>query len=326
MTSIRSSDYKPPTANDLVDVSVVMAVYNGRTQIERTVKTILNQTLTSFELIIVDDGSSDGTDTLLQRLAAADSRVNVVRQKNTGLTRALLNGCNLAQGRYIARQDVGDISRPDRLAEQMNYLDQHSEVVLCCSIVELIGPHGELLGIHKFPEDVEEATRVWLENGSSPNHSSTMFRTDVYRRVGGYRAEFRTTQDHDLWYRLMEHGKLGCVQKRLVQYVVDGTGISAQHSSIQVRLSRIARDCYACRIRGESEEEYLKRAEEISAAPCSTVGARRRRAEFNYFVGSTLLVQCDWRCRRYFLTTIRIEPWNLKVWLKLLVAFLRCWR
>src|SRR4029079_15350055 len=100
------------------DVSVVMSVYNGAETLHETMESILSQERVAIEFIIINDGSTDGSDDILSQYARKDPRVRVIHQKNKGLTCALIRGCEEAKGEYIARQDVGDVSMPDRLRRQ----------------------------------------------------------------------------------------------------------------------------------------------------------------------------------------------------------------
>src|SRR5215472_5045758 len=97
------------------EVSVVMSVYNNAPDLARTLDSILSQEGVDFEFIVVNDGSSDQSGQILNKYAQRDSRLRIIHQENAGLTRALIRGCDVARGEYIARQDAGDFSLPDRL-------------------------------------------------------------------------------------------------------------------------------------------------------------------------------------------------------------------
>ena len=119
--------------NDTPEVSVVMSVYNGATDLRTSVDSILSQEGVNLELIVVNDGSTDNSANILQEYAGSDERVRVISQQNQGLTRALVVGCAAARGEYIARQDAGDISLPGRLIKQLNTISENpdSAFVLC---------------------------------------------------------------------------------------------------------------------------------------------------------------------------------------------------
>ena len=111
-------------------VSVVMSVYNGEKFLRESVESILSQTFKDFEFIIINDGSKDQTEKILNEYESLDTRIILVNQKNEGLTKALARGCKLAKGKYIARQDVDDVSTPKRIEKQVDYLSNHQENVL----------------------------------------------------------------------------------------------------------------------------------------------------------------------------------------------------
>src|SRR5688572_6984597 len=112
------------------EISVVMSVYNGATQLRETIDSVLSQEGVSLEFIVVDDGSTDDTPDILMGCAQKDGRMKLIRQQNQGLTRALIRGCAEAKGAYIARQDAGDISLPGRLQRLRQLLDSDSSAAL----------------------------------------------------------------------------------------------------------------------------------------------------------------------------------------------------
>lgn len=113
-------------------VSVMMLVYNTRRYVEAAVRSILDQTWTDFELILIDDGSNDGSEEILRRLAAEDARIRLVSRENRGIVASRNEAVGLARGRFIAVMDSDDLSRPDRLARQVEYLDANPDCVLVC--------------------------------------------------------------------------------------------------------------------------------------------------------------------------------------------------
>src|SRR5262249_35406589 len=127
------------------EVSVVMSVYNGASHLAATLDSIFSQKGLEFEFIVVNDGSSDKSGQILNDYAERDSRLRIIHQENSGLTRALIRGCDAARGEFIARQDVGDVSLPSRLKSQVDLLRQHQDCVLVSCWTDMIGPQGEFL-------------------------------------------------------------------------------------------------------------------------------------------------------------------------------------
>jgi len=128
-------------------ISVLMSAYNNADYLSQSVNSILNQSFADFELILIDDASSDQSLKIIQDLAFSDSRIKILRNReNLGLTKSLNQGLKIAAGEYIARQDADDLSRPERLAIQCQYLEKHPEIFLCGTSAMLIDEQGEIIG------------------------------------------------------------------------------------------------------------------------------------------------------------------------------------
>ena len=127
------------------DVSVVMAVHDDAPYLEETIDSVLSQAGPSLELILVDDGSTDGSRAILELYAERDTRVRLVPQEHLGLTRALIAGCSLAAAQYIARQDAADVSRPGRLVAQKAALDADRSLAFVSCWTDMCGPEWEFL-------------------------------------------------------------------------------------------------------------------------------------------------------------------------------------
>lgn len=144
---------KPPT------ITVVMPCFNCSDTLETSVRSILGQTFHDFELVAIDDGSTDASGEMLESLASNDARMRVVRSEHVGIVEALRTGCALATGEYIARMDADDIARPERLAQQLVYLDARPEVACCGTRVSSAGsPPGT--GMERY--------LAWLDSVTTP--------------------------------------------------------------------------------------------------------------------------------------------------------------
>src|SRR5271170_1107899 len=119
-------------------VSLVLAVYNGERHLPQSLESVLGQTFRDFELIVVDDGSTDRTPEILDGVARVDPRVVVVRQENRGLTASLIRGIGMARGTYVARQDADDVSKPERLGRQVAHLDAHPSIAALGTSADVI--------------------------------------------------------------------------------------------------------------------------------------------------------------------------------------------
>ncbi len=187
-------------------VSIVMPVYNTAPFLEEAVMSILNQTFTDFEFIIIDDGSTDGSLDLLKTFR--DERIILISNGiNRGLVFTLHRGLKAAQGRYIARMDADDVAVPDRLKLQVAYLQSHPTADLVASCVELIDEAGEPFGI--WPDDTEHVTprsiRSFLPTNNSLAHPTVLAKAEIIQALG-YRAAQPDAEDYDLWLRWASAG------------------------------------------------------------------------------------------------------------------------
>jgi glycosyltransferase involved in cell wall biosynthesis len=306
-------------------VSVVMGVFNAGAALEAGLQSLLAQTGVDVEIIAVDDGSRDGSGTLLDEWAMRDARLRVFHQENLGLTAALRRGCNAARGEFIARHDADDVSLPGRLETQVHYLDTHSEIPLVSCWTRFVGPHDEELFVVAPSETPTEARRRLRarEVGSIRGlvHGSAMFRRTHYLRVGGYREAFWLAQDLDLWLRLTDPEAAGVYFVPEILYVArfSPSSLSFRHNAEQVALAHIAVRLTEARENREDEGPLLAEAASHHRSPRKGgVGARGF-----YFIARCLLDRRDRRARRYFRLAIRQNPLHINAWLGWVVSVLR---
>lgn len=208
-------------------VSVVIPVWNGERYLREAIESVLSQDLGSFELVVVDDGSTDGTSAILKEYAN-DSRVRVHRQANQGLVAALNAGIQLARSGYIARLDADDISMPGRLTAQLRHLESHPEVLAIGGAIELIDAEGHKIGRRNYPVGRHEATSGMLK-GCTLAHPAVMMRKDAVLKVGGYRACFQHAEDYDLWLRFIERGPVDNLAEVMIKYRIHPEGVTQRH-------------------------------------------------------------------------------------------------
>lgn len=308
-------------------ISVVMSVFNGAATLAAAVESVLAQTESDFEFIVIDDASVDESLTILERSATSDPRIRVLRnQANLGLTRSLIAGCATARGRFIARHDAGDLSHPSRLAREAALLDATSDLAFVSCWTEFVGPELEHLyeargtGLANRPMAVlprGTETTALLDGPSS--HGSVMFRRDAYERAGGYRREFYYGQDWDLWYRLAAHGTFQMCPEVLYRgrIIPESISISARH--VQETFSGLLLDAMRARHASQPEEPILARASAIDRTPH---GTRRSRADGFYFIGEILRANGDPRARRYLRAAVTAEPLSAKTWFRWLQSLM----
>lgn len=188
---------------DMPKISVVMSVYNGESYLKEAIESILNQTLADFEFIIVNDGSVDGSLEMLQ--SYQDERIKLINNgENIGLTKSLNKALKQARGEYIARQDADDISLPNRLKEQLQYLQEHPEIALLGTGAYIIEESGNIL---RRGVPLAEPSKENLVKDNPFVHGSVMFRKKIIEEVGAYNEFYRYSQDYELWLRIAVHHK-----------------------------------------------------------------------------------------------------------------------
>lgn len=198
-------------------ISVVLPVYNGAADVEKAVDTILAQTFTNFELLIINDGSKDNSAEILNGLS--DQRVRLIHQDNLGLASTLNKGMQLAAGKYIARQDQDDLSHPQRLEKQFEYMESHPDCILLGTAAVIWVADTPTDRAHQHPVDHGTLSFDLLFNNPFV-HSSVMLRKDEVIAAGGYsiNRERQPPEDYELWSRLSRVGQVANLPDRLLVY------------------------------------------------------------------------------------------------------------
>ncbi len=218
-----------------------MAVYNGEQYIKSSIDSILNQTFGDFEFIIIDDASTDATAVLIDEYTLADDRVRLMRNpSNLGLTKSLNIGIHKSKGEYIARMDAGDTSEPERFAEQVMFLDKNKDHVLVGAWAYTIDEHSKRIGEMRNATDSDCVKKMLIRHNPIV-HSSIMVRKSSLERVGNYDESWKYGQDYELYFRLMNVGKLANIPKYLVSYRLSTNSITRKKNSEQIKLALKAR-------------------------------------------------------------------------------------
>jgi GT2 family glycosyltransferase len=205
---------------DAPTLSVVMTVYNTERYVAEAVESVLAQTFRDFEFVIVDDGSTDGSTTILNDYAKRDARIRLTSRPNTGIVAAANEGIGVARGKYLARMDSDDVCVPHRFETQVRYLDEHPECVLVGSRVTVVDPYGSPVfdSGQKLTHEEIDAELLTSGGGWAVVQPSAMMRTDAVRKVGGYRGRHNVSEDQDLFLRLAEVGRVANLPERLLRY------------------------------------------------------------------------------------------------------------
>lgn len=235
--------------SDIPRLSVVMPIFDCVAYLFSAIQSVLVQTCLDFELIAIDDGSTDGSSDILADFAQRDARVKIVRQANAGCTAALNRGLEKVFTPYVARMDGDDVCFPDRFAKQLAYLEAHPDCVIVGGATILMDPDGVPIIEHHPPTDHLTLDRNLLHGGGLTfTHPATMMRTEAVRRVGGYDPMLAAAQDRDLWLKLAEVGSLANLPDFVLRYRVHLQNVTHRKNEQQQRCLHAA-IAAACRRR-----------------------------------------------------------------------------
>jgi len=212
-------------------ISVIMSAYNRDDYLKEAVDSILDQTFSDFEFIIINDGSSDGTHDILKNYK--DSRLRIFEQQNMGLTKSLNKGITFSNGEYIARQDADDVSLSERFEKQVRFLDERSDIALLGTAAIRINHNGKELDIVRYPED-DGTIRNRLLEFNPFWHTSVMMRKKCLDETGIYREISDSVDDYDLWLRISEKYKLANLSEPLVKYRLEINSITVTNIEEQL--------------------------------------------------------------------------------------------
>jgi glycosyltransferase involved in cell wall biosynthesis len=293
-------------------ISVVLSVFNGEAYLQNAIESILSQTFTDFEFIIVNDGSTDKTVSIIESFR--DRRIKLLDQKNTGLATALNNGISLTNSPYIARMDADDISMPDRLRLQYNYMLQNKDCVVCGTWAHIIDQEGNFVYTKKTIVNNEQI-KIFLLKGQSKNlpntpflHSSVMFKVDAFKQIGGYTEYMRRAQDVVLFNKMLNLGSFHNLPIPLLEYRVVPTAIGGNKMR-PILLGEILTKAINNQTVNAELLDHLK----------STLKTRNdieRQYSYNLFLGKKFL----WdnynpvKSRAYLMKAIKHKPGKLIAW------------
>jgi glycosyltransferase involved in cell wall biosynthesis len=207
-------------------VSVIMPVYNGAAFLRESIRSILSQTYTRFEFIIINDGSKDNSDEIIRSFD--DRRIRYHTQENAGLAATLNRGIGLSGGIYIARQDQDDISLPSRIQKQVDFLNSNPSV-------GLLGTRAKIIGTNAPGKAHNHAIHPWLLKfdllfDNPFVHSSVMFRQAAISATGLYNTDPTCYEDFELWSRFAQTTEIANLPEPLLEYRHHGEGMSKSPS------------------------------------------------------------------------------------------------
>jgi glycosyltransferase involved in cell wall biosynthesis len=299
-------------------VSVVIPVHNGEKYLAQAIESVLAQTFRDFELLIVDDGSTDGSRAIAELYARHDGRIRVFSQPNRGVAAAGNRGLQEANGEWVARLDADDVFHPEKLERQIAFINHYPAVKLVGTLAWFINRDGRRLGLvgTEGPFRPEEFHRLAGEN--SPVyfvHSSTLMHGPTVLAIGGYREPFVLAEDVDLWIRMAERGHLMLkVAEPLVLYRLHGASLTMTRNAEQRRHQRWALACARARKNGRNEPTL----EEFSTWEKKRSWSKRVH-DFTSETGEILYQRAalHYSCGDYFRTlslvaaSLLLNPWHV---------------
>jgi glycosyltransferase involved in cell wall biosynthesis len=285
---MKSLTYRKPV------ITILMSVYNGESWLQIALESVMQQTFSDFEFIIINDGSTDRSLEIIERMAASDSRIQLVDKSNSGLTQSLNLGIKVANGEWIARIDADDIWKPTKLQTQYELAQKDPSLVLIGTGSELIDGGGNILKNFLYPASNPRLLSNLTLAGPCFAHSSAIYRTATARQLGGYRSRFKFAQDRDLWLRLSEVGKIASIPHALVSIRLHPAQITnLDFGRRQLIDSRVALTSYWIRklkyfdpVGSEISEEYFQ---EFRLYVINFL-ARKSQFEYNIYIAKIKLL------------------------------------
>ena len=258
-------------------ISVVLPVYNAEAYVREAVESILAQSFTDFELIIINDGSTDGSGAILRDLEARDARIVLVERPNGGLVSALNDGIEMARADLIARMDADDVSMPERFALQHAHMVQQPDLAVLGSSFHIMDRNGAIIRLYKAVSLTPAQTARYVEHSGCPvHHPTVMMRRDAALKAGGYRKAFCHAEDYDLWLRMSDLGyAIANLPQPLLNYREHGANVSQVYREAQGRSVTLAR--LAHRVRRAGLPDPFEGVEAINAELIRTVPAHLRQ-------------------------------------------------
>lgn len=230
------------------DISALMSVYNGERWLSDAVDSVLRQSEGDFELIVVDDGSTDNTGAILE--SYKDKRLLVLKQRNMGLAKSLNKALGVAKGQFVARIDADDVCNSDRFKYQKLFLLENLNIAMVGSNAILIDENSNEIGRAEYPTCNGSLLQRLRKFQPVFPHSSLFFRKEVVAREGGYNLFFTRSQDSDLYLRLCDEYSFACIKRFLVKLRVNNQSLTYVDVDLQLKMGVAALICYYRRREG----------------------------------------------------------------------------
>lgn len=219
----------------MTKVSILMPVYNAERYLAQAIKSVLAQSFTDWELILINDGSIDKSESIIKQFE--DDRIYYLKNtSNIGLIKTLNKGIDLCQGKYIARMDADDISHPDRLKKQVDFMENNPNYLMCGTDAAVIDNNNTRTGrIRNLTRN--SLLKINLLFSTPFIHPSVMIKNEVLKQ-NKYDESYKHVEDFELWCRIAKLGKIANIQKDLIDYRWHNTNVSVVNNRIQSELKK----------------------------------------------------------------------------------------
>jgi glycosyltransferase involved in cell wall biosynthesis len=253
-------------------ISIILPAYNAERFIKPAVESILQQTFQDFELIVVDDGSTDNTLEILEVFSQQDSRVRVIRSQHGGLSQALNQGISEAKYAWIGRMDADDVALPERLQKQMQAVMENPHVVAWGTHAYHINSQDKILGVARTGPTTEQEFYNLRNNGDLVQliHPTVLLKKEVLVAVGGYKSEFEPVEELELFDRMAAYGPTLAIPEPLLRYRVHSNSVSMQRFFFQRVLMRYVVARHRARLAGQPELSYEQFLQNYQQQPLLT--------------------------------------------------------
>jgi hypothetical protein len=241
-----------PTTDEPL-VSVVMVIRDVERFLAEAVESVLSQTFRDFEFLIVDFGSTDKSKDIAAGYAAQDSRIRLSEIPQCSYIEAKIAACSLPKGRYIAIQDADDVSLPNRLKEEVEFMEKHPGVGLLGGAVQRIDSDGKPLSIADDYPTEDKDIQLTLRKWNTFWHPTVLILREAFVRVGGYRVAFSQSDDYDLWLRISEHYQCANLRQVVVKYRIHLQQLSLRKRKEQILCALAAQASASLRNAGKPD-------------------------------------------------------------------------
>ncbi len=263
-------------------VSVVMNVHNGEKYLEEAIRSILVQSYRHFEFIIINDGSTDDTQSILDRLLVEDDRLQVFHQEQRGIYCSANRGCRVAKGKYIARFDADDISFSQRLELQVAFLEEHPHIAVLGTAVIRINGNGDPIETYSPPIEPSQV-KATLPYWDAIVQPTAMMRKDNFLQLNGYREVYQLAGDYDLWMRMSEQFKLANLSEPLIYWRMHAGQVTNCNVRKHTIYTLVAQR--AARMREKTGSDPLENVEAVTPEVLSELDISEGRIRKGFFEG-----------------------------------------